>query len=257
MSFRDAPRPPAHIAAFAVALLGLLALIDIATLGGLRGFLAGEPATVRIFVLLLLFYFAQWLAYFLSVQYRPFRFQTLRVLLFQPRATAPDVDTIREKGRSVLTTQAIFTAISVFVISALYRGDGGGVPGPVFESWDSLSFHMVLTSAAVAVVFFIISADAVETTFNSFGESERRYVAYFYEISRRRKYFGFVLSVLAVILFVSRISPGVGCLAMLTLMVAGYAHWFPRAAWRPGGPDFALYLGTLIAFVAAGYALIG
>ncbi|MEM9341925.1 MAG: hypothetical protein AAGA87_02655 [Pseudomonadota bacterium] len=253
MNYNTAPRPTFHLAAFAIAVMLGLVAVDMALDGGVRAWLLNEQISTRLFVLLLLFYFAQWMAYFFSVIFQPLRIQSLRVLLFSSSGE-PDVSTVREKGRSVLTTQAIFTAISVFVISALYRG-GGPSPDP-FTDWNSLSFYLVLGAAVCAVVLLIVSADAVETTFNEFGPTGQHFVQYFYKVSRYRKYYGFVLAVLSVILFVSRISPAIGCLAVILFLVCGYHLWFPSPNGGTAWLNFFAYLALIAIFVAAGHYYI-
>ncbi|MEL7026703.1 MAG: hypothetical protein AAGO57_05665 [Pseudomonadota bacterium] len=253
MAYGSSPRPTAHIAGFAAVLLVLLIGLDQLLATELKAWMLHETLATRTLIFLLLFYVAQWVSYFMSVLYAPFRIQSLRALLAEA-ADEPDIETIREKGRSVLTTQAIFTAISVFVISALYRSDNLA-PDPL-TGWDGLSFYLVLTCAVFAVVLLIVSADAVETTFNDFGEDQNHFVQYFYKVSRRRKYYGFVLAVLSVILFVSRISPTIGCLAVLMFLISGYDLWFPRAAEDKPRPNFLGYLLLIVLFLAVGHLYI-
>ena len=253
MSYGSSPRPTAHIAGFAAALLALLIGLDQLLAAQLKTWMLHETVWEQTMILLLLFYVAQWLAYFLSVRFRLFRIQSLRVLLSQT-TSSPAIETIREKGRTVLTTQAIFTAVSVFVISALYRADD--IPTDPFAGWTELSFFLILICAVFAVVLLIVSADAVDTTFNDFGRDRGYYIRYFHSISGSRKYYGFVLDVLSVILFVSRISPFVGCLAIWLFLVTGYDNWFPRAETDKPRPSFYAYNLLLILFVLIGHLYI-
>ncbi len=253
MVYADAPRPTAHIAGVAAVLFVVLLGLDQVLGGALKTWMLRESFPTQSLILLLVFYIAQWVTYFMSVVLAAFRIQTLRVLLHET-SDEPDIDTIREKGRSVLTTQAIFTAISVFVISALYRSDN--LAPDIASGWDGLSFYLILTCAVFAVVLLIVSADAVETTFNDFGVKRDYYVRYFYQVSRRRKYYGFVLAVLSVILFVSRISPSVGCLAVIMFLVAGYGLWFPRPADSGPSSNFLWYLLLILIFVCAGHLYV-
>lgn len=253
MAYGTAPRPTAHIAGFATALMVILIGGDLLLGQSLKAWMLHETIAERTLILLLLFYAAQWMSYFMSVMYKPFRIQTLRLLLSET-ADKPAIETMREKGRTVLTTQAIFTAISVFVISALYRSDD--FPSEPFAGWTEVSFYLILSCAVFAVVLLILSADAVETTFNDFGKDRGHYIRYFYTVSGRRKYYGFVLAVLSVILFVSRISPLIGCLAVLLFLISGYDLWFPRAASNGPRPNFIGYLVLILLFVAVGHLYI-
>lgn len=251
MSFNTAPRPHYHIFAFGVLVLGLFAAVDYYLSGSVSAFIAREDLATQTFIFLLMFYAAVWMAYFNSIQGKVFKFQTLRVLLWEQSLGKASVEEMREKGRSVLTVQAVFTAVSVFVISAIFN-KGTTDYTVMFQNWEAFSTQLVLICAVLAVVMLIISADAVETTFNKFKSREEDYVRYFFQLSARRKYFGFVLSILAVIIFVSRISPPIGCVGAFAFLMLGYNHWFPNPAGQNDRFGFWIFLAQLVLFVWVG-----
>ncbi|MEE2945591.1 MAG: hypothetical protein VX444_10490 [Pseudomonadota bacterium] len=256
MSFITSRRPHLHIFVFGALVMVFFLTIDHLLDGNVRNFISREDVATQLFIFLLMFYGAVWLAYFTSIQGKLFKFQTLRVLLWEQSLGNASIDEMRDKGRSVLTVQAVFTAISVFVISAIFN-KGSTDYRHMFQNWEAFSTQLILACAVLAVVMLIISADAVETTFNKFKSREEDYVRYFFQLSARRKYFGFVLSILAVILFVSRISPPIGCLGAFAFLVLGYHHWFPTAVENNHRFGIWLFLIEMGLFLVIGEILIG
>lgn len=232
MRYVDYPRPLLPILIMMTASLTAIVGLERSGLIDLAWMKQDNTSAILIFCMLTAIYAAQWIVYFLSVNIRLCRVQTLRLLLWtetkQMTGGMEDrgSDLLREKSRNVITTQAIFIAISVFVISALLES---GVRGLSFDqlNWENVSAYLALLLTTVSVMLLIISADASETTFNTFRENDGQVVGYFYKVSARRKYYGFVLSGLAILVFVSGISPAVGAIGMAVFILAGYPQWFP------------------------------
>jgi len=253
--YERAWRPPFHLTIFVALVFGGLYAADRYTGLDIRGYFANEHPSVVVFCSLMAFYIANWVAYFLSVQSVLFRFQTLRLLLWSESIQLsdqndPQTELLREKGRSVLTTQAIFIAISVFVISALLESGMDTIKGGS-SHWFDFSAYLALTLTTISVAILVVAADASETTFNQFQEREFDRVFYFYRISAQRKYYGFVLSALAILVFVSRISPSVACIGLVTFLLTGYYHWFPKLGDDKKYGGELIYFGLLICGTSA------
>lgn len=232
MEYKTLPRPLFHILFMMSAALAALYFADEQKLVDFSWLRPKQQPTVLIFFLLVVMYLSQWIVYFLSVNVRVFRVQTLRMLLWT-EAVQMSVETddassssLREKSRNVITTQAIFIATAVFVISALLEADILE-PDSARPQWQTIAGYLALFLTTIAVMLLTVSADAAETTFNGFRHDEEYVVGYFYKLSARRKYYGYVLTGMAILVFVSQISPAIAALGMGLFILMGYAHWFP------------------------------
>lgn len=229
--------------AFAVYLFFWEALItDIAAITRLN------PVGVLAFATNLYVFVCFWLVYFSTGWSKTLRAQSLRQLLMvhsnqwseeplqnedeQTRSKrvaeqrAAHVDALREKARSTMMTQAIFIAMTVFILGALSRQ-----PDLLYfsqsETIETTLLIGALTSAVLAFSLLLISTDAAETIFNSFKAREWATVATFYRKSARLKYYGFVLAFLSVALFAMTLNTFAASLALFVFMFAGYTYWFP------------------------------
>ena len=159
------------------------------------------------------------------------RTQTLRTLLkSHSRLWLQDEDSeqityYRDKARSTMTAQAVFIAITVFIINVLSKdslisGTGGGAP---LDRWIAFG---ALASAACAFTLLLVSTDAADTMYNTFKVREYKAVSSLYGISARLKYYGFVLSFVAVALLTYTMDALVASLTIVLLMLCGYPYWY-------------------------------
>lgn len=231
--YEDQPRPFARL----MWLSGTVSLVFFAAIlwGGLEPTveeitIQSSPAALG-FLLNAGFFICFWLVYFSSGWSHTLRSQTLRTLLkvhSKLWATEEDdtqVSFFREKARSTITSQAIFIAITVFIMNALSR-DPLIVEASSALPLDRLIAFCSLSAAATAFTLLLISTDAAETMYNTFKVREYAAVSSLYQISARLKYYGFVLCFVAIALFTFTMYAYVASLTVLVLTLCGYSFWF-------------------------------
>jgi len=136
----------------------------------------------------------------------------------------------REKAKTTMATQAIFIAITVFIISSVSSGDAVK-GGPGVALLDYYAALLALSAAILSFTLLLISTDAAETMFNIFApEREELAIHRLYFLSARLKYYGFVLCFLSLCLFVATLNPFIGSLAIILFLMAGYGYWYPDAS---------------------------
>ena len=172
-----------------------------------------------------------WLVYFSSGWSETLRCQTLRTLLkshsnmWAQEGKPEQVSYFREKARSTMTSQAIFIAITVFIMNALARDPLIVTPADAL-ALDRLIAFSSLSAAAVAFTLLLVSTDAAETMFNTFKVREYVAVSSLYLTSARLKYYGFVLCFVAISLFTYTMYAMVASLTIVVLTLCGYPYWF-------------------------------
>lgn len=231
--FADTKRPVAILAACIAAMLGAYGALELATgFHIFETYLLGDVSKL-VFVCYLLILTAIFFAYFISAEYDKLNAQTLRLLLRTEtvnwgsgQSADSDVDAHRRKGESVITAQAIFIAISVFLIGSIPEALADVPEGPG-TAWTVTLLKLCLASAMISFVLILISIDAVETIFNRFREREAAIIRYFYVFSAKRKYYGFVLSFVALVFYVGATSPNIASLSIGSFIGIGYHCWFP------------------------------
>src|SRR5271166_434938 len=104
--------------------------------------------------------------------------------------------------------------------------------------WILSMIYISMIFAAVAFVLLLIAIDAIDTSFNEFGEPDnRKLVAYFYRESIFPKYFGLISIIFSFIFYIAAEWPEIASFAIALFLTAGYYYWFPNiyedaAVWR-------------------------
>lgn len=228
------PRPLSRI----LAVLSIFLIAGLVALGMAGPVIIPAGSAGPNYIMLLTFsvnlavFTSVWIVYFSSPLPGPARCQTLRMLLrteTKPWAAGQAVEEegdSRSNTGSALTAQAVFIAIAVFIINMI-ADQNGLITNPdsgVINRFFALS---ALLAASLSFVLLLISVDALETTFNEFTGRGFVVLKYFYRLAAGLKYYGFVLSVLSIILFLFVLSPPVSCIALAFFLIFGYSYWFP------------------------------
>lgn len=143
-----------------------------------------------------------WLVYFSSGWGGVFACQSLRTLLQRhstqwlspedPKIKGHDLADLaaarREKAKTTMTSQAIFIAISVFIISSVSQNAALLPDGKVLPL-DAALVILALSAAISSFTLLLISTDAAETMFNTFAKTREDLAIHrLYTVSARLKY---------------------------------------------------------------------
>lgn len=197
----------------------------------LDGATSQDHVASTIFFLNSIYFILYWLVYFSSGWGEKLKCQTLRTLLkshsrlWQADEDANQITYYRDKARSTMTSQAIFIAITVFIINALSRDALITTPA-IAAPLDAFIAYSALAAAAAAFTLLLISTDAADTMYNTFKVREYAAVSSLYAISARLKYYGFVLCFVSISLFSYTMQAYVASMTVVLLTLCGYPYWF-------------------------------
>lgn len=148
----------------------------------------------------------------------------------------------RDKATSSMTTIAILIAVS-----ALELQEVSNLLAPLIEqqttahvSWQIGILVLSLALAMVALIAYIVSADALDVIFNNFVDDDARHriTRYYYQRTINPRYAALISLIASFILLVAYYSPLAASVAIGLFFVIGYPHWFPdfavlpQPAWR-------------------------
>jgi hypothetical protein len=196
---------------------------------------------------------AFWVTYFASER---FKFQTLRQLLklnskqwvagtlgaLDEREHADLVRGYEEKGKITITSQSILVAVSTLMIVNIYGRRNtlmlaearpslhAATPMPLVEPdlWEKTLLNGGLIFAVAAFILLIFAVDCMDTMFNQFAEKRLDLINYLYVISARKKYYGMLCVVTALVLFVGSVLPSVAAFGIGLFLFIGYKFWCHR-----------------------------
>lgn len=209
-----------------------------------------------------------WLIYFASGWgWRITECQSLRTLLKHHSAQwlTPDhndqhaqdisslISTRLEKARTTMTTQAVFIAITVFIINNI-AGNQTLKGGKDVAFLDYCTALAALSAAVCSFTLLFISTDAAETMFNKFAKVREDIAVHnLYSTSVRLKYYGFVLCFLSLSMLVSTLNPFIAALATALFLFSGYTYWYPDASndrkYRTESTIFRIVLLLINAYI--------
>jgi len=252
MEYRARRRPHRYFAVIALIFIllivigiiaGWLASIKWPWLDGLR-----PNAVQTVFLLYVALYASIWIFYLISYG-RDINVQTLRRFLhdrsefWNPQEQAMSdkdkeqklVASFRDKGRVTITTLAIMIASSTLLTTRSFDtsrqiiddiSKGHDISG---NYWSLSMIYIGMIFAAAAFVLLLIAIDAIDTSFNEFGEPDnRKVVAYFYRESVFPKYFGLISVIFSFIFYIAAEWPEIASFAIALFLAAGYYYWFPN-----------------------------
>jgi len=76
---------------------------------------------------------------------------------------------------------------------------------------------------------FLITADSLDSMFNTFRKHDNRLHRYFYRSILYQRYLSVIALITALILIVTFLQPAYGILSIILLYNMGRRHWFPPA----------------------------
>ena len=257
IEYNSAPRPILLICTLYVLLFGVFIAIEHTTDSFIYSVYAEQNFFAVVFLAYVFLYLAVWLVYFCSVEFSILKVQTLRLLLslhsmqWSKDMDAEQLEHYYDKGRATITSQAIFIAISVFIISAITE-DRSILQFPsTGHTLVNLIGQASLLTAVIAFVLLLLSTDAVETTFNLFNKHDQEITSRFYYYAAKRKYYGFVFSFLAIILFVAVLSTVIGSIGLVLAIFIGYSYWFPDLTSPKKHSNEAYYMLVFMLLIPA------
>jgi protein-S-isoprenylcysteine O-methyltransferase Ste14 len=89
---------------------------------------------------------------------------------------------------------------------------------------------LVFLSSLIAFILLIYAVDCIDTMFNIFKSEDAslNMTHYFYEISRKEKYYGMLCIIISLLLFVGSILPSISAFGVGLLLSIGYRFWYPE-----------------------------
>jgi protein-S-isoprenylcysteine O-methyltransferase Ste14 len=129
-----------------------------------------------------------------------------------------------------MTTIAIMTAVSAIELQEVSKLLPNVLNDkPDVDYWQIAILLLSVLFAIVALVSYIVSADALDVIFNRFedDDSRHRIIRYYYQSTINPRYAALISLITSFILLVAHYSPLAASMSIGLFFVIGYAHWFP------------------------------
>ena len=111
--------------------------------------------------------------------------------------------------------------------------------------WHKLVIFCLGMSATLALISFIVSADALDTMFNEFNcsgdannsQANNNYRRYFYQSAINPRYLGLASLVTTIVFINSLINVVLGSISIGLTLAIGLRHWFPNVSLNENAED--------------------
>lgn len=147
-------------------------------------------------------------------------------------------DKILEKAKTSTTAISMLVAASLVALSQARVGWDklmettcrmpiNGLPADLC-TWNKILFFGLSVSATLALVSFVISADALDSMFNQFESSslDNRYRRYFYRSAINPRYVGLASLVTTIVFINALVNILLGSISVALIVSLGFRHWF-------------------------------